>query len=423
MQILSRQDFPNNKETLLKDFISGVTVAIVALPLAIGFGITSGMSAAAGISTAIIAGFIAALLGGSRFQVSGPTGAMTVVLIPVIQNYGIVAIPTLGVMAGAMVLLMAIFKLGNLIKKVPLAVVEGFTVGIALVISLQQIPYALGVAKGQGERTLEIAANTVKDAVDIGVKWQTILVVAVTLLIKFNIVRIVESFKMKMYFPASFSALFLTTLIVNAFGMNVSFIGDIPRNVSIYTSPFLASGDYLSLLLPALSIAILVAIESLLSARVADDISNTPIDKQFRPNQELLGQGAATAMASIFGGMPATGAIARTNVNVRSGAVTRFSAMVHSIFLLFIVVFLAPIFSHIPSAAIAGVLIGTSFRIFNKASMLEIFRSSKSNIFIYIITALVTVSIDLIWGIAVGIALYLIINQFKRAIAAKSFRR
>ena len=423
MQIFSRQDFPNNKETLLKDFISGVTVAIVALPLAIGFGITSGMSAAAGISTAIIAGFIAALLGGSRFQVSGPTGAMTVVLIPVIQNYGIVAIPTLGVMAGAMVLLMAIFKLGNLIKKVPLAVVEGFTVGIALVISLQQIPYALGVAKGQGERTLEVAANTVKDAVDIGVKWQTILVVAVTLLIKFNIVRIVESFKIKIYFLASFSALIVTTLIVNAFGMNVSFIGDIPRNVSIYTSPFLASGDYLSLLLPALSIAILVAIESLLSARVADDISNTPIDKQFRPNQELLGQGAATAMASIFGGMPATGAIARTNVNVRSGAVTRFSAMVHSIFLLFIVVFLAPIFSHIPSAAIAGVLIGTSFRIFNKASMLEIFRSSKSNIFIYIITALVTVSIDLIWGIAVGIALYLIINQFKRAIAAKSFRR
>jgi SulP family sulfate permease len=247
--------------------------------------------------------------------------------------------------------------------------------------------------------------------------------VAVTLLIKFNIVRIVESFKIKMYFPASFSALFLTTLIVNAFDMNVSFIGDIPRNVSTYTSPFLASGDYLSLLLPAFSIAILVAIESLLSARVADDISNTPIDKQFRPNQELVGQGAATAVASIFGGMPATGAIARTNVNVRSGAITRVSAMVHSIFLLLIVLFLAPIFSHIPSAAIAGVLIGTSFRIFNKASMLEIFRSSKSNIFIYIITALVTVSIDLIWGIAVGIALYLIVNQFKRAIATKSFRK
>ena len=423
MRILSRQDFPTDRKAFLKDFISGITVAIVALPLAIGFGITSGMSAAAGISTAIIAGFIAGLLGGSRFQVSGPTGAMTVVLIPVIHNYGIVAIPTLGFMAGAMVLLMALFKLGNLIKKVPIPVVEGFTVGIALVISLQQIPYALGVSKGQGERTLEIAANTIQSALDIGLKWQTVLVVVVTLLIKFNIVRIVESFKLKMYFPASFSALFLTTLIVNAFDMDVSFIGDIPRNVSTYTSPFLDSGDYLSLLLPAFSIAILVAIESLLSARVADDISNTPLDKQFRPNQELFGQGSATAVASIFGGMPATGAIARTNVNVRSGAITRVSAMVHSIFLLLIVVFLAPIFSRIPSAAIAGVLIGTSFRIFNKASMLEIFRSSKRNIFIYIITALVTVSIDLIWGIAVGIALYLIINQFKRAITTKIFRK
>ena len=339
MQILSRQDFPTDRKAFVKDFISGITVAIVALPLAIGFGITSGMSAAAGISTAIIAGFIAGLLGGSRFQVSGPTGAMTVVLIPVIRDYGIVAIPTLGFMAGAIVLIMALFKLGNLIKKVPIAVVEGFTVGIALVISLQQIPYALGVSKGQGERTLEVAANTIQAALDIGLKWQTILVVAVTLLIKFNIVRIVESFKIKMYFPASFSALFLTTLIVNAFDMNVSFIGDIPRNVSTYTSPFLDSGDYLSLLLPAFSIAILVAIESLLSARVADDISNTPIDKQFRPNQELFGQGAATAVASIFGGMPATGAIARTNVNVRSGAVTRVSALVHSIFLLLIVVF------------------------------------------------------------------------------------
>jgi SulP family sulfate permease len=423
VRIFSRQDFPVDRKSAIKDLISGITVAIVALPLAIGFGITSGMSAAAGISTAIIAGFIASLLGGSRFQVSGPTGAMTVVLIPVIHKYGIIAIPTLGVMAGTMVLLMALFKLGNLINKVPAAVVEGFTVGIALVISLQQIPYALGVPKGNGERTLEVASNTIRDALDDGFNWQTILVVVITLLIKFNIVKIVESFKMKMYFPASFSALFLTSLIVNAFNMDVSFIGDIPRNVSTYTSPFLDSGDYIGLILPAFSIAILVAIESLLSARVADDISNTSLEKQFRPNQELFGQGAATAIASIFGGMPATGAIARTNVNVRSGGVTRISAMAHSIFLLIIVLFLAPIFSHIPSAAIAGVLIGTSFRIFNKASMVEILRSTKSNIFIYLITALVTVSVDLIWGIAVGIALYLIMNYFKRAIATKSFRK
>ena len=415
MKILSRSDFPATRQIFVKDLISGVTVAIVALPLAIGFGITAGMSAAAGISTAIIAGFIAGLFGGSRFQVSGPTGAMTVVLIPVINKFGIAAIPTLGLMAGLIVIAMSLIRLGSLINKVPNCVVEGFTVGIAIVISLQQLPFAFGVIKGEGDRTLVVAIHTVQKAVAIGVHWQTLLVVFITLAIKFNIVKIVESFKIRMYFPASFSALLLTTLIVKAFDFNVATIENIPRNVSTYTSPILSSGEYLSLITPALSIAVLVAIESLLSARVADDISNVPSDKKFQPNQELFGQGLATTLASVFGGMPATGAIARTNVNVRSGASTRLASMIHSVVLLVIVIFLAPIFSQIPSAAIAGVLIGTSFRIFNKASMLEIFKSSKSNIFIYIATAVVTVSVDLIWGIGFGIALYLLINLVKKS--------
>jgi SulP family sulfate permease len=415
VKLLGRSDFPETRQLFTKDLISGVTVAIVALPLAIGFGITAGMSAAAGISTAIIAGFIAGLFGGSRFQVSGPTGAMTVVLIPVISKFGIGAIPTLGVMAGLIVIAMSLIRLGSLINKVPNCVVEGFTVGIAIVISLQQLPFALGVTKGEGERTLNVAIHTIQKALANGLNWQTLLVVFITLAIKFNIVKIVESFKIKMYFPASFSALFLTTLIVKASNLDVATIGNIPRNVSAFTSPILSSGEYLSLITPALSIAILAAIESLLSARVADDISNVPSDKKFKPNQELFGQGLATTFASVFGGMPATGAIARTNVNVRSGATTRLAAMIHSIVLLVIVIFLAPIFSQIPSAAIAGVLIGTSFRIFNKASMLEIFKSSKSNIFIYISTAIVTVCVDLIWGIGFGIALYLLINLVKKS--------
>ena len=415
MKLLGRSDFPETRQLLVKDLISGVTVAIVALPLAIGFGITAGMSAAAGISTAIIAGFIAGLFGGSRFQVSGPTGAMTVVLIPVISKFGIGAIPALGLMAGLIVIAMSIIKLGSLINKVPNCVVEGFTVGIAIVISLQQLPFALGVTKGEGERTLTVAIRTIQKALAIGLNWQTIVVVFITLAIKFNIVKIVESFKIRMYFPASFSALFLTTLVVKAFDLDVATIGNIPRNVSTYTSPILSSGEYLSLITPALSIAVLAAIESLLSARVADDISNIASDKKFKPNQELFGQGLATTVASVFGGMPATGAIARTNVNVRSGATTRLAAMIHSLVLLVIVIFLAPIFSQIPSAAIAGVLIGTSFRIFNKASMLEIFKSSKSNVLIYIATAIVTVSVDLIWGIGFGIALYLLINLVRKS--------
>jgi SulP family sulfate permease len=415
MRLLGRSDFPETRQLFVKDLISGVTVAIVALPLAIGFGITAGMSAAAGISTAIIAGFIAGLFGGSRFQVSGPTGAMTVVLIPVIVKFGIGAIPALGVMAGLIVIAMSIIRLGSLINRVPNCVVEGFTVGIAIVISLQQLPFALGVSKGEGERTLIVAIHTIQKALATGLNWQTLLVVFITLAIKFNIVKIVESFKIKMYFPASFSALFLTTLVVKAFNFDVATIGNIPRNVSTYTSPILSSGEYLSLITPALSIAVLAAIESLLSARVADDISNVASDKKFKPNQELFGQGLATTVASVFGGMPATGAIARTNVNVRSGATSRLAAMIHSLVLLVIVIFLAPIFSQIPSAAIAGVLIGTSFRIFNKASMLEIFKSSKINVFIYTATAVVTVSVDLIWGIGFGIALYLLINLVKKS--------
>ena len=415
MKLLSRSDFPQTRQIFVKDLISGVTVAIVALPLAIGFGITAGMSAAAGISTVIIAGFIAGLFGGSRFQVSGPTGAMTVVLIPVIGKFGIGAIPALGLMAGLIVIAMSIIRLGSLINKVPNCVVEGFTVGIAIVISLQQLPFALGVTKGEGERTLTVAIHTIQKALTSGLNWQTLFVVFITLAIKFNIVKIVESFKIRMYFPASFSALFLTTLVVKGFNLDVATIGNIPRNVSTYTSPILSSGEYLSLITPALSIAVLAAIESLLSARVADDISNVESDKKFKPNQELFGQGLATTVASVFGGMPATGAIARTNVNVRSGATTRLAAMIHSLVLLVIVIFLAPIFSQIPSAAIAGVLIGTSFRIFNKASMLEIFKSSKSNIFIYIATAIVTVSVDLIWGIGFGIALYLLINLVRKS--------
>ena len=168
MRLPTRADFPSSRRELIDDLIAGATVAIVALPLAIGFGITSGMSAAAGISTAIIAGFIAALFGGSRLQVSGPTGAMTVILIPVVEKYGAKAIPALGVLAGAMVIIMAVLRLGTLINKVPHYVIEGFTFGIAVIIALQQLPLALGVKKGSGDRTLITAFNTVKEALNNG---------------------------------------------------------------------------------------------------------------------------------------------------------------------------------------------------------------------------------------------------------------
>ncbi|CAN2193254.1 SUL1 Sulfate permease and related transporters (MFS superfamily) [Candidatus Nanopelagicaceae bacterium] len=414
MKLFERGDFPHTRKDLAADVIAGVTVAIVALPLAIGFGITSGLSATSGIATAIVAGFIAALIGGSRFQVSGPTGAMTVVLIPVISKYGVSAIPVLGIMAAVALLLMALLRLGKFIKHVPGPVVEGFTVGIALLIMLQQFPYALGVAKGEGERTVISAIHTVQDALSSGVKWQTISVVAITLLIKFNIVKILERFHIKPYVPASFSALAITSLIVVVFNFDVARIGDIPRNVITWAPPSLSGIDFAGLLMPALSIALLAAIEALLAARVADDLANVPANKEFKPNQELMGQGLATIASSFVGGMPSTGAIARTSVNVRSHANSRIAAMIHALVLLIITLFLAPVFSQIPTAAIAGVLIGTSFRIFNKATMLEIFSSSKSNIAIFLVTAVVTLGVDLIWGIIAGVASYLVLKKFSK---------
>ena len=414
MKIIGRGDFPNTKSDLLSDIIAGITVAIVALPLAIGFGITSGMSATSGITTAIIAGFIAALFGGSRFQVSGPTGAMTVVLIPIISKHGISVIPILGLMTSAILLLMAALRVGNFIKRVPTPVVEGFTVGIALLIILQQLPYALGVTKGEGDRTLVIAFHTLQSAINSGLDFQTISVVAITLLIKFNIVKFLEKFHIKLYVPASFLALSLTSLIVVVFNFKVARIGNIPRNFLVLNIPTFNGIKFLDLLAPAISIAFLAAIEALLAARVADDLANVPKDQVFKPNQELMGQGFATIASSFFAGMPSTGAIARTGVNVRSHATSRLAAMTHALVLLLITIFLAPVFSQIPTAAIAGVLIGTSFRIFNKATMLKIFNSRKSNMAVFFTTAIFTLGVDLIWGIVAGITSSVLLKKLNK---------
>ncbi len=406
-----REDFWIGREQFGRDVVAGITVGIVALPLAIGFGITSGMTAQAGITTAIIAGFIAAIFGGSRFQVSGPTGAMTVILIPVIAENGIVAIPVLGLMAGAIVIAMSLIRLGTIINRIPWSVVEGFTLGIAVVIALQQLPMALGVAKGEGERTLQIAVNTINTAMKEGAHLSTLIILLLTLLIKFNIVKVVERLKLKPYIPASFSALAITTLVVAIFHLDVAKIGDIPRNI------FLWKGDDLSfatsLITPAFLIAILAAIESLLAARVADGLSGA--EKRFEPNKELFGQGLATMAASIFGGQPATGAIARTSVNIRSGGKTKMSAMIHALFLLVVVLLLSPLFALIPLPAIAGVLIGTSIRILNPKSVREQLTSTWQEVTTYIVTAVMTITIDLIWAIVVGIVLHFLLQLIKKS--------
>ena len=403
-------EFSRTRKDLVTDFIAGLTVAIVALPLAIGFGITSGMSAASGLTTAIIAGFLAAVFGGSKYQVSGPTGAMTVILIPVIHKFGVSAIPALGLIAGILVIAMAVFKLGAIINRVPWTVVEGFTVGIALIISLQQIPLALGIQKAAGDKGYMVAWDTLKIALKNGLNYKSLIVVVITLIIKFAWPRITHYFKFKHHIPASFVALLLVTLIVKALSINVATIGTIPR--SLGTLQKLNFSNLSSLLIPALWIALLAAVESLLSARVADGLAHNK--ERFEPNRELFGQGLATVAASIFGGMPATGAIARTSVNVRSHAKSRLASVFHAIVLLFIALIAAPLVSQIPTAVIAGLLLGTSYRILNPVSIMESLRTTKSEATTLVVTAISTVVIDLIWGMAIGIALHVILTRYSK---------
>ena len=398
----------NPRKSLSMDAVAGLSVAIVALPLALGFGITSGASPSAGLTTAIIAGFIAAFFGGSRFQVSGPTGAMTVVLIPIIAKFGIHIVPMVGLMAGVIVIVLSLLRAGHIINRVPWPVVEGFTVGIALVIALQQLPLVFGIKKGAGDRSIPVALSTIRDALHAGLSPQSIFIVFVTLFVKFTFPILWKKLKITFHIPASIIAILVSLLLVKILNFDIAAIGDIPRSIGTWDGAALSVDHFSELIIPALMIAALCAIESLLSARVADGMAHVAKEDRYQPNRELFGQGLGTIFASLFGGLPATGAIARSSVNVRSGAHSKYAAIFHSLFLLVIALFAGALVSQIPTAAIAGVLLGTSYRILNPASIRESLQTTKKDASVLITTAAATLFIDLIWGIIIGIGLHLI---------------
>jgi SulP family sulfate permease len=421
-----KKDYPNFPQTWSTDVVAGITVGIVALPLALAFGITTGAGAGAGLITAIFAGLVAAIFGGSNFQVSGPTGAMTVVLVPIVAKFGVAALAPLGIVAGSIVFLLGITNLGTIINRVPWPVMEGFTLGIAIVIALQQIPSALAVTLVNSGSTVNTALETLKFASHSGLNTKSIVIVILTLLVKFGYPKIASKFKIKVHIPASFIAILISTIVVLILKISVPMVGALPS--SIFTN---FSGQRFSLhglgastlIIGALEIAALAAIESLLSARVADQMGYIhEAELRFKPNRELLGQGLASLISSLFGGMPATGAIARTGVNIRSGAKSRFAAIVHSLFLVLVVLFLAPIISKIPTSALAGVLIGTSYRIASPANLREALRTTRLDAAILLITAAAVVLVDLIWGIAIGTILYFSYKWFIRAKAVTAAR-
>lgn len=388
-----RDDYAGLHRTWRRDIVAGITVGVVALPLALAFGISSGAGAAAGLITAVIAGVVAAVFGGSHVQVSGPTGAMAVVLAPIVAHYGPGSLALVTLLAGIIVLAAGATGLGRAVTFIPWPVIEGFTLGIATIIFLQQVPAAVGQPVPQGQRPL-LAAIEVLTQAQWNTAWPPLLVVALVAALMIGLPRVHRAI------PESLAAVVVATVLVATTGLAVARIGQLPSRLPAPLLPHADLAALQALLGAAVAIAALAAIESLLSARVAATMSPTgPYD----PDRELVGQGLASMASGLFGGMPATGAIARTAVNIRSGARTRLAAITHSVLLLAVVYLASGPVAGIPLAALSAVLMITSLRMFPLRTAVTILRSTRSDALTFVLTALVTICFDLIEAVEIGI--------------------
>ncbi|WP_082618609.1 SulP family inorganic anion transporter [Oerskovia sp. Root22] len=410
----SRADVDLRPRTLRADLLAGITVGVVALPLALAFGVSAGVGPGPGLVTAVVAGIVAAVLGGSRVQVSGPTGAMAVVLAPIVAQHGPAAVPLVAILAGVVVLLAGVTRLGRVVTFIPWPVVEGFTAGIAAIIFLQQVPAALGVTGAVGGNPLRVAIDSAVAASGDGptVLWTlgTVALVAVVMLV---LPRVAPAL------PASLVAVVLATVVAQLVGAPVARIGALPDSLPLPSVPHLDAGMLRSLIGPAVAVAALAAIESLLSARVAAAMPSpepagrrgatgsaiVPDDATHRydPDRELVGQGLASIASGAFGGMPATGAIARTAVNVRAGARTRLAAVVHSVVILGVIYLATGPVSVIPLAALSGVLMVTAVRMVSVSTLRAVLTSTRADAVVLVVTAVVTVAVDLIEAVQIGL--------------------
>ena len=403
-----RSDWTDVRRSPGRDLVAGITVAIVALPLALAFGVASGLGAQAGLATAVVAGTVAAVFGGSNLQVSGPTGAMTVVLLPVVARFGTDGVLMVGAMAGLILVVLAIARLGRLVRYLPMPVVEGFTAGIAVVIALQQVPVALGVCASDDEHVWRVALDAVATFVGdpSGGSIAIALGVAAIMLV---------GARVRPGVPFSLLAVGLATVVAQVFAVGADLLGDIPRGLPAPSFGFLDPATFSAMLPSALAIAALAALESLLSATVADGMS---VNHTTDPDRELFGQGLANLAAPVFGGVPATGAIARTAVNVRAGASSKLAAVVHAGVLAVIVFTAGPLVSLIPLAALAGVLFATAVQMIESASLLALARSTRSDAAVLALTFVVTVAVDLVTAVAVGVGVAVVLAL--RAVAASA---
>ncbi len=401
--IPSGADYTGLRQSWRTDAVAGVTVAIVALPLALGFGVSSGVGATAGLITAVIAGIVAAVFGGSHVQVSGPTGAMTVVLAPIVVTYGTSAVFVVTVLAGVIIIAAGLAGFGKAVTYVPWPVVEGLTAGIGIVIMLQQLPLILSVQKAPGSNTVAVAIATALRSNSNSVRPVVVTVVTVLLIMIMH--------RLRPNWPGAIIAVIVMTLIAPLY--DSPRIGTLPSVIPHFHG--LNSDGFGTVLNAAIAVAALAALESLLSARVADGLTDL---EPSQPDRELLGQGLANIASGLFGGMPATGAFARTAVNVRSGARTRVSAIMHSFVLLFGSIIATSLIAKIPLAALAGVLVVTASRMIERHAIRAIWHATTSDAIVFVITICIAVFVDLVTAVEAGIAFSAVLAL--RALASTS---
>lgn len=386
------------REQFIKDIIAGLIVAIIALPLSIALAIASGVNPEQGLYTAIIAGFFISFLGGSRVQIGGPTAAFVVIIYGIIAEHGIPGLIIATLLAGVMLILMGLFHFGDLIKFIPKTITIGFTLGIAIGIVVGQIKDFLGL--NMGAVPAEFLTKLVAYSHNLGsINYITLAIGILALLIQ------IFWSKVSRKIPGSLVAIIVTTLLVAIFKLPVKTIGDlytIKAGLPSFSMPVLSFSLVREMILPAFTIAMLAAIESLLSAVVSDGM----IGSKHKSNAELVGQGVGNILSALFGGIPATGAIARTAANVKNGGRTPVAGMVHALTLLLILLFLMPYASYIPMSCLAAILIIVGYNMSGWRTFVRIIKTApKSDIAVLIITFLLTLFFDLVIAIEFGMVL------------------
>ena len=387
-----------SKEQLIKDIISGIIVAIIALPLSIALALASGVGPEQGIYTAIMAGFVISFLGGSNVQVAGPTAAFATIVAGIVAENGMDGLVVATIMAGIILVVMGFLKFGNLIRFIPYTITTGFTFGIAVTILIGQIKDFLGLTFSTSPVETMEKVEAIVDSIGT-FNWQALVVGLVALAILIIMPRFTEKI------PASLIAIVVTIIMVKCIGMDVKTIGDlytISNKLPGLTVPHVNLAMIKQLFPDALTIAVLAGIESLLSCVVADGMVGT----RHKPNMELVAQGAGNLASALFGGIPATGAIARTAANIKNGGRTPIAGMVHSVTLLLILVVLMPYAAWIPMPAIAAILFMVAYNMSGWREFVSLCKSSpKSDILVLVTTFVLTVVFDLVVAIEVGIVM------------------